>query len=271
VETVRRSLESQVKGALISEVVVYDDTVYGDGESGERIANCLKGRRVTALTRRGKFLLLHLDDDWVLIVHLRMTGQFYLLAKQMAAPERLRFMLHLTSGERLCFNDLRRFGRVWLVKEAELGSFKPFQRLAPDPLEQSFDRQAWAQALAKRKAPIKNLLLNQSLMSGLGNIYVDEALFRAGIFPLTPANELSLDDLFSLHQEIKELLKSAIRWRGTTYSDYVDGRGVPGEFAQHLYVYRRQGKLCRNCKTPIQRTKLGGRGTHFCPTCQAVR
>jgi formamidopyrimidine-DNA glycosylase len=227
----------------------------------ERIA----GQTVTRVGRRGKHMLVYLDGGDVLVVHRRMSGNLYISPP---APEDryTRVSFALNNGCRLLYSDPRKFGRLALVAEADLDTF--FAGLGPEPLAPEFTPAALAERLAGTQRAIKAALLDQSIVAGLGNIYADEALFRAGIHPLRPASSLTRAEVVALHGGIQSTLEAGIEHGGTTFGRHRDAYNEAGRNVEYLDVYRRTGQPCRRCGTPIQRIVVAQRGTHFCPHCQ---
>jgi formamidopyrimidine-DNA glycosylase len=224
----------------------------------------LAGRTVASIDRRGKRIVFTLDNGSRFYVHLGMTGQLTVLsgdAGDTPAPPHTHLEIQF-GGDRLRFRDPRRFGGIWW-----LGQDDPCDAgMGPEPLQ--LRPKALAQQLARTSRTIKVALLDQAVIAGLGNIYVDEALFLAGIHPLTKANALTADQVRVLNRAIKATLRRAIRHRGSTLRDYMDADGAAGGFQKLHRVYDRAGEPCRVCRTPIERIVLGGRSTHFCPRCQ---
>lgn len=229
---------------------------------GFDLVSRLHMRTISSLDRRGKKIVFELDTGELLYIHLGMTGRLTIEAPAAVSLPHTHLVLRFKKFE-VRFRDPRRFGGVfWLGKELAAD-----QNMGPEPLE---TRPAQlARRLAQTKRAIKSALLDQSLIAGLGNIYVDESLFRAGLHPLTPANKLTLDDVARLNRAIKTTLRRAIRHRGSTLRDYLDANGQAGAFQKLHAVYDRAGEKCRGCRrTLIERIVLGGRSTHFCPRCQ---
>ncbi len=262
VETVVRDLRQLLLGQAIGGVEVFWERTVATPAPAEFAAR-LAGQRILGADRRGKYIILRLDQD-SLVVHLRMTGQLLVvpLSKE-AGHEHLRVALEL-SDSRLLFVDTRKFGRMYLVRDAA----QIVGKLGPEPLGSSFTVQALAESLRGRRGAIKPLLLNQQVVAGIGNIYADEALFVAGILPSREAGSLAPAEVESLHAAIRSELARGIRNRGTTLSDYRDAGGRPGEHQSHLCVYGRAGEPCPRCGTEIARARLGGRSSCFCPHCQ---
>lgn len=268
VETIRRTLEPYLTGRVVERVEVLCPKQLGNISPSD-LARRLVGRRIERVGRRGKYLLLHLEGGEVLVVHLRMTGKLIFHPQGASVTPYTRLILGLTPPSELHLHDVRSFAVVKLTTEDELATHPGLVDLGPEPLEPSFTPQALKAALAGRKGPIKSLLLNQRAVAGLGNIYADEALFRAGINPLRPANSLTSEEANALWRAIREVLEEAISSGGTSIRDYVNGRGVPGSFQMRLNVYGRKGEPCRRCGTSLEGVKVGGRSTVYCPRCQA--
>jgi formamidopyrimidine-DNA glycosylase len=267
VETVKRIAEPLVVGRSIEEVHLnpaFPGVLVGP--EGVNTAATLPGMRITALSRRGKYLVANLDPGWHLIMHLRMTGRLLVMD---SAAETVRFQhlsLKLDNGTDLRFADQRKFGRVQLAVTDEVKALHA--RLGVEPLTLGFTPYRLAELLVDRRAPVKSLLLNQHIIAGLGNIYVDEALFRAGIHPMIPAGELNPTLLQALTEAIQHVLKAGIRNQGTTFSSFENPYGEAGNNASYLRVYGKQGEPCPRCGYELERIVVGGRGTTFCALCQ---
>ncbi len=271
VETVRRIIEPHIIGQAISGVSLRDFTaVLETTLPGIDPASTLIGRSFTRATRRGKYLTLHLDGGLYLITHLRMTGRLLLLP---ASDPPVRFehvAIHLANGTDLRFGDQRKFGRLVLADQAAVDQLD--RKLGPEPFASTLTAIWLHAALARRPGPIKNALLDQHLIAGLGNIYVDEALYRARINPLCPANSLTTDHVKRLLQAIRHVLNIALSNQGTTFSTFENPYGETGSNANFLRAYNRakSGESCGRCGTPFVRTVVAGRGTTYCPTCQPL-
>jgi formamidopyrimidine-DNA glycosylase len=252
VETVVRSLEPHLPGRrIVSARFTSRFVTPGDRK---KLAARLAGRTIQGIRRRGKFILIALDSG-VLSVHLGMTGKLLLDAK---TTPHTHGVFELDQGV-LLYDDPRQFGRVeWDAKRAA--------SLGPEPLEISLEE--FRDRLRGRKTRIKSLLLNQRFLAGLGNIYVDESLFMAGVHPLAMASRLNAARTARLHAAIRHVLSQAIQRGGSSISDYVDAAGQRGWFQLEHRVYGREGEPCVNCGTPIKKTVVAQRGTHYCPTCQ---
>ena len=274
VETVRRGLEQQTQGFEISRVEVHRARAIASPANPAAFAAALCGCRVGAWTRRGKYLMSQLSrggkeaGSWG--VHLRMTGQFLWLETPKPACSHTRVQLFAASNQELRFVDTRSFGQMWWVPPGQpLDSvITGLGRLGPEPFSPAFNSAYLAERLRGSRRPIKNALLDQALVAGVGNIYADESLFAAGIRPATASGSLGVSQLERLRQALVEVLETSIGAGGTTFSDFRDLKGNNGNYGGVAWVYRRGGEPCRRCHTPIQREKLGGRSSHWCPSCQ---
>jgi formamidopyrimidine-DNA glycosylase len=270
VETVRRSLIPYVVGRRIVGIRLTDfPGVLGDNEPS-MVAELLRNRTVVDIRRRAKYLVLGLDDDTALIVHLRMTGTLTITDRVTATLRFERLAIELDDGSELRFADQRKFGRVLHATPEQWAQTE--SRIGPEPLAPDFMSDSLRARLLRRTAPLKSILLNQQVIAGLGNIYVDEALFHAKLHPLRNPSTLSEAEIRRLHRAIRTVLKGAIVNRGTTFSSYRDGAGMVGNNQQSLKVYGRggRGNVCYRCGSPIERLLISGRSSHFCPRCQPV-
>ena len=270
----RRGLEQQTQGFEISRVEVHRARAIASPANPATFAAALCGCRVGAWSRRGKYLMSQLSrggkeaGSWG--VHLRMTGQFLWLETPKPACSHTRVQLVAAGNQELRFVDTRSFGQMWWVPPGEpLDSvITGLGRLGPEPFSPAFNAAYLAERLRGSRRPIKNALLDQALVAGVGNIYADESLFAAGIRPATSSGSLGVSQLERLRQALVEVLETSIGAGGTTFSDFRDLKGNNGNYGGVAWVYRRGGEPCRRCHTPIQREKLGGRSSHWCPSCQ---
>ncbi len=268
VETVRRSLEAGLVGRHIAEVtrIAWARTIAEPSQ--ELFRELLRNRLVRGIDRRGKYLIIHLDRDDALVVHLRMTGRLTLQNAQAEPDAHTHVVLRLDDGRQLVFRDTRKFGRIWLLDPEGLAVLE--RRLGPEPLDEALTVEEFRTLLRRRKGRLKPLLLDQKLIAGLGNIYVDEALWSAKLHPLRIVPSLDDDDVDRLYSGIRTVLEAAIRNRGTSFSDYRDALDQPGDNQKFLQVYKHAGSPCPRCGTPIERTVVAQRGTHYCPACQRL-
>jgi formamidopyrimidine-DNA glycosylase len=268
VETVRRRLAPHLVGRTIVHARIDDDRLVRP-EPREAVAARLTGTRVTELDRRGKHLLVRLDDDATLAIHLRMTGN--LLVGPVDGSPHLRAVLDLDDGTTISYTDQRRFG-TWRVLEGEL-ELEEFlsERLGIEPLDAGFDGRSLARVFAGRRAPVKALLLDQRLVAGVGNIYADESLWAAKVHPETPAGLVSRAKLDLLAVAVQEVLETALLAQGSTLSTFRTPDGGYGSMQERFKVFDRTGEPCLRCGRPIVKLRVAGRGTHVCPHCQRRR
>jgi formamidopyrimidine-DNA glycosylase len=275
VEVMRRDLEKDVVGRKIAaaEVRPSKNAMRIIRRHGRRkeFADKLIGRKVLKSDRRGKYVLLPLDNGDVLVVHFAMSGQFVRGTKRVPLPPHTHVVITFQQGGDLRFVDPRTFGEMFVTAGDELGKVKELQHIAIDPLDHVFTWQSFGGQMAQRESKLKQLLMDQKFISGLGNIYSDEVLFAAGLQHDRLSDTLSSQEVRRLYRSLQEVLQEAIRYRGTTLEDeaYLDLFGKPGEFQNELKVYGRQGLPCRRCRTPIQTVKISGRSAYFCPQCQS--
>lgn len=289
VETVARDLQRWIAGATIRDATVHWDRTIRHPQPPERFVAELRGATIRRVGRRAKTVLLYLEDGRVMTVALRMTGA--LIVAPPGAPDDpyTRVAFELADGRQLRYRDVRKFGRIGLwpgggLRSIGAGRGARSRRIAetgghyrvgelfsghgPEPLARGFSAQRLAERLRGRSARLKTLLLDQSFIAGVGNIYADEALWRARLHPLRAADSLDARDVRRLHRAVRQVLREGIANRGTSFSDYVGADGEPGANAERLAVYRRTEQPCYRCGSRIQRIVVGQRSTHFCPRCQ---
>ena len=263
VETIRGQLAPRLAGRTFAQVDILDPRLTRPLDPRE-VAAELQGARVESVERRGKYLVVRLDDGAALLVHLRMTGSF-----GFEPTTHERAVVELEDGSRLVYRDVRRFG-TWLVVPGE--ELEPYvgAKNGPEPLGPAFTSTWLAGRLAVRRAALKAVLLDQRVVAGLGNIYADEALWRARINPLRRANGLTTEEVRQLHRAIRAALRLGVARRGSTLSDYAAPDGSPGAMQREFRVYGQEGEPCPRCRTAIAKTRVGGRGTWYCPHCQPL-
>ncbi|AXF55882.1 DNA-formamidopyrimidine glycosylase [Salicibibacter kimchii] len=265
VEIVRRTLTKLVQNKQIVDVEVGWPKMIKEPDDVDAFRFFLSGQTIRHIDRKGKFLIFGLDD-YALVSHLRMEGKYSLSDEAPTKHTHVRFFLH--DNSELHYKDVRKFGTMHLFpKGSELG-VAPLAKLGPEPMNTSFKPSYLMEKFTKTTRNVKAVLLDQSVVAGLGNIYVDEALFRAGIFPGVPATSLDEDAVVRVHRETIATLEAAIEAGGSSIRSYLNGNGEMGYFQQQLYVYGRKGQLCKICEGEIERTVVAGRGTHYCPNCQ---
>lgn len=286
VETVRRDLSKHLVGARFDQIKIID--FKNVAPRAAFLAKFLKGQEISSVKRRGKLLILDLKDvDKHLLFHLKMTGQLIFVnqVKRVVGGHSLsddsfsesvggelpnkftRAIFSFDQGGILYFNDLRKFAYIKLVGSPELKQILS-NNYGPEPMDKELTPNYLQEIFKKRTTSVKAVILNQQLIAGLGNIYADEVLFAAGIKPMRPANSLKLGEIKKLATAIPDIIKRAIKARGTTFRNFVDGEGKKGNFVDYLQVYGRQGQTCFRCQRLIEKTKVAGRGTHYCQYCQ---
>jgi formamidopyrimidine-DNA glycosylase len=286
VETIRRDLGLLLNKKIIALEIFSPKTA---SHSAAFFRKALIGKKLLKIDRRGKLLIFYFNSSYFLLVHLKMTGQLIFQLKKLKIigghslnsgnyeksvggelpNKHTRAVFSFSGGGQLFFNDLRKFGYLKLVEKEELEKILN-NNYGPEPLTAEFSSSNLQRIFEKRKINIKALLLNQKLVAGLGNIYVDELLFAAKIKPTRPANQLKPEEIVKLVKEANRIIRKAITHRGTTFNNYVDSKGQKGNFSKFLQVYGRRAQACSVCACPIARIKLAGRGTHYCSNCQKL-
>jgi formamidopyrimidine-DNA glycosylase len=264
VETICRQLEPEIEGRVVEQLEVLDERWTRPVPPAE-VEAAVSGRTIEGLGRRGKYLLLALDGGATLVMHLRMTGNL-VLGELPTSERHLRARFLLDDGRELWFTDPRRFGEAFLVDEAGLDA--RFAKLGVEPLSDDFTPQALGERAAGRRVPLKSFLLDQSHVAGVGNIYADEALYRARLHPLSPAGSMKPEHRLALRDAVVDALEAGLEHGGASIDDYRDGRGEKGEMQNEFLVHTREDEPCPNCGGPIARIVVSGRSTYFCPNCQ---
>ena len=270
VETIRRALEPELAGRTIASVTVARPDIVGYPAAVRAFSRALVGRSIERLGRTGKYLVLHLSGERDLIFHLRLSGHLEIVTGT-RKPDYERARFSLSGARALSFVEPRVLGRVYAVRS---GQYPPalagMARMGPEPISTAFTRDFLAAQLRGRRAPVKSLLLDQRICCGVGNIYSDEALFRAGIRPQRRAGVLRKAEVGHLAASLRGVLNDGIKWCGTTMDDgrYVMPDGASGRFQSRLAVFGREGERCRKCGSMIKRSRIGNRSTHYCPNCQ---
>ncbi|MFJ5621874.1 DNA-formamidopyrimidine glycosylase [Peribacillus loiseleuriae] len=269
VETVRRTLEELVIGKKIRNVSVFWPKIIKAPEQVEQFKDALQGQTIHEIQRRGKFLIFQLDD-YAMVSHLRMEGKYGVNASVEPYDKHTHVIFSFTDGTELRYRDVRKFGTMHLFAKGEEMHQLPLAHLGPEPLSREFTIDDLTAKLRKTNRKIKMVLLDQTVVVGIGNIYVDESLFRAGIHPERIASSLSAEEIARLHCEIIATLSEAVKKGGSTIRSYINSQGQIGMFQLDLFVYDRKGKACKRCNATLEKLKVGGRGTHICPTCQPL-
>jgi len=261
VETIKRSLQANKGARIIKTEIIRPDIIRLRDYEPEFI----QGLVIMDFKRRGKYLLIELAENYKIAVHMGMSGRLYMMEIEKEIMEKhVHFVLYLDNGKKLIFQDTRRFGGIWLLRD--LDGF--FAKMGKEPLNQDFSAPYLLSVIKNRRIAIKSLILNQNLISGIGNIYADEALFLARIRPDREAGSLSEEEALRLSRSIKKVLRAGIKNRGTTFRDYRDGNNEKGGFQEHLQVYGKTGEKCPLCGNLIIRKRIGGRSSHYCEFCQ---
>ncbi|WP_373893033.1 DNA-formamidopyrimidine glycosylase [Virgibacillus natechei] len=267
VETIKETLKQLVINKTIQDVAVYWPNIIKEPDDVEHFRMLLVGQTIQDLTRKGKFLLFQLDD-YVLVSHLRMEGKYS--AHQAAEPvkKHTHVIFTFTDGKELRYKDVRKFGTMHLHKKGQEFLNKPLSKLGPDPFDDAFTFDYFYNKLKRTDRVIKAVLLDQAIVSGLGNIYVDETLYKANVHPLKQSSKLTKKEIEEIQKHSIATVADAVRQGGTTIRSYVNVQGDMGMFQSELFVYGQEDKACQKCGSPIVKMKVGGRGTHVCNTCQ---
>jgi formamidopyrimidine-DNA glycosylase len=274
VETVVRDLRPQLSGRRITSVqLTRDPAIRGRlirYPSARQFVQRLQGRTIRTVERRGKYIVMPLDQDGErLVVHLGMTGHLRVWEPEEAPVKHTHVRVRLDTGLELRYDDQRQFGRLLLGKQEELVAARAFPaRLGPEPIHGDLTEAEFERLIRARRRPVKSALLDQSFLAGVGNIYADEACFRAGIRPSRWTHRLTVRERRALYSSIQEVLENSIAARGSSIINYVDAFGLRGSNQEQLLVYGRSGEPCLRCGTPLQGTRLAGRGTVYCRKCQ---
>jgi formamidopyrimidine-DNA glycosylase len=264
VETIKNELSPWVVGQSFTQLNILDAKLACSG-SIEEVSRGLIGQKIESLERRGKYLVFHLSNGRSLIMHLRMTGA--LLLNPRHVDRYARAIFHLSNGHHFVFSDRRRLGLIWLVDDADTVVCK----LGPEPLDENFTSDILGQRLSRHHIPVKAALLDQCIVAGIGNMYADEALFAARIHPLRPADTLSTEEVRTLYQSIRRVLRAAIGSKGASVDTYIRPEGELGTAHFDFKVAHKGGEACPLCGSAIERCAVQNRGSYFCPSCQLLR
>lgn len=268
VETVRRTLDPLMRGKTIKDVTVwYPKIIMGDSEA---VAKKLIGKKVLGVDRYGKYLLIRLSDNLTLVSHLRMEGKYRITTPDAPKEKHEHVQFIFTDGSAIRYDDVRKFGRMHLVETGTERQTTGIRNLGPEPNTAEFNVEYFSRELSKRKKNIKNTLLDQKVVCGLGNIYVDEVLWQSKIHPLSSAQKIPYDVVKKLHDNINATIKEATEEKGTTVHSFLNAAGETGGYQNKLKVYGHVGEECPRCGTIFEKIKVNGRGTTFCPHCQVL-
>ena len=264
--TVARKLETKLIGKTILKVEVYHDNMI-DYPTVDKFKKEIINQKIYEITTRGKWIVMTLDDYYMLF-HLRMEGKFFFRTKKDPKDKHEHVIFDLDDNTQLLFADVRKFGKVMLIEKDKIYSMKPYTELGLEPWDKDLTSNYLKEKYSKKTLPIKSVLLDQSIITGIGNIYADEILFLSKINPLTKAKDLTDKNRKDIINNTISVLDKAIEEGGTTIRSYTSEEGVTGMFQNNLFVHQRAKEPCRICKTPIVKIKVGGRGTYYCPKCQ---
>ncbi|MBO1580835.1 MULTISPECIES: DNA-formamidopyrimidine glycosylase [Bacillus] len=267
VENVRRTLENLVTGKTIKDVIVTYPKLVKRPDDAELFKEMLRGETIERIERRGKFLLLYVTQ-YVIVSHLRMEGKYLLHEEGDPIDKHTHVRFQFTDGTELHYKDVRKFGTMHLFKKGEEFEQMPLTDLGPEPFDAELTPMYLQERLQKTNRKIKVVLLDQRLLVGLGNIYVDEVLFRSGIHPEREASSLTKAEIEKIHAATVATLTEAVERGGSTIRTYINSQGQIGSFQELLNVYGRKGEPCVTCGNVIEKIVVGGRGTHYCPMCQ---
>lgn len=265
VETVRNTLKKQILKKRIDNIkILYPNMIESDVKEFSKI---LIGKTFIDILRKGKWLIFDLEN-YYLISHLRMEGKYFIKPIDEKIEKHEHVIFYLNDNTSLRYHDTRKFGRMRLLKKEDISKCEEINKLGLEPGDNNLTGKYLLEHFRNKKLPIKTVLLDQSIISGLGNIYVDEVLFKSNINPLKEANKITLDEANKICNSSKEIIKKAIECGGTTIRSYTSSLGVIGRYQDYLMVHKRENEKCNICLDTIKRIKVNGRSTYFCPTCQ---
>ena len=266
VETVKESLKLRLLGRKINKVnVIYDNIIAYP--TVEEFIKKIEKQRINDMKRRGKFILFELDD-YYLLSHLRMEGKYFFKNKNDDIFKHEHIIFDLDNGEELRYMDTRKFGKMYLINKEDIDKVGPLKELGLEPWDENLTSEYLLDKYKNKKLPIKSVLLDQSIIVGIGNIYADEILFLCKINPLKKCNDITKKEAFNIIKYTKEVLESAIKKGGTTIRSYSSVDGVHGLFQEELLVHGKDKGKCPVCNSDILKIRVGGRGTYYCPKCQ---
>ena len=266
VETVKETLKRKVLNQRINSVDILWPGIIAY-PTVEEFKENIKNQKINDITRRGKWLIFELDN-YILMSHLRMEGKYFLKSKNDELKKHEHVIFNLDKSKQLRYHDTRKFGKMHLIKKEDFNNYEVIQELGLEPWDEKLNIKYLKDKYKNKRLPIKTVILDQSIITGIGNIYADEILFLSGINPLTKANKLKDKELENIIHNTKITLEKAISEGGTTIRSYTSDEGVSGKFQNNLYVHQREKEKCLNCGSEIIKIKVGGRGTYYCPNCQ---
>lgn len=275
VEVVARTIAKEIHGKVIEDIEIYWPRIVNYPDDKEEFKLLLKGQRIGQIRRTGKYLRIEIGEDLELVVHFRMTGKFKMVPKADRVQKHLHLYFHFADeDEGLAYIDVRKFGDIFLVPKGQYEVIKGLHRAGVDPLSEEFTYPVFQELVKPKNRHIKALLLDQSVITGLGNYICDEVLWfegKEGVHPQRLASSLSDTELQSIFGRIQEVIQESIRLGGNSFRDFSYGEGMKGDFKKMLKVYGRQDEDCFNCGTSIAKMKVGGRSSHYCPSCQKIK
>ena len=266
VETVKETLKRKVLNQRINSVDILWPGIIAY-PTVEEFKENIKNQKINDITRRGKWLIFELDN-YILMSHLRMEGKYFFKTKNDELKKHEHVIFNLDKSKQLRYHDTRKFGKMHLIKKEDFNNYEVIQELGLEPWDERLNIKYLKDKYKNKRLPIKTVILDQSIITGIGNIYADEILFLSGINPLTKANKLKDKELENIIHNTKITLEKAISEGGTTIRSYTSDEGVSGKFQNNLYVHQREKEKCLNCGSEIIKIKVGGRGTYYCPNCQ---
>lgn len=269
VETVVKGLRPLITDKIVTAVEIREENMIAFPENDiEAFRDSLVGSKIKAINRRGKYIIIELSRDKNMVIHLRMTGKLLVKEVKEFRDKHTHVIFSLNDGQEIRFNNIRKFGRVYLIDKNHPEQAGGLADLGPEPLSDELTVEDFKKLFENRRALMKSLLLNQHFVAGIGNIYADEILFRSGIRPDRTADTLSDTEKEAIYHNMREILKKGIIYGGTSFSDYVNAFGEKGSFQEELRVHQREGEKCFECGSIIEKIKVSGRSTYFCPQCQ---
>jgi formamidopyrimidine-DNA glycosylase len=269
VETVVKGLRPLIADKIVTAVEIREENMIAYPEDNiEAFRDSLIGSKIEAVNRRGKYIIIELSTDKNMVIHLRMTGKLLVKEVKEFRDKHTHVIFSLNDGQEIRFNNIRKFGRVYLIDKNHPEQAGGLADLGPEPLSDELTVGDFKKLFENRRALMKSLLLNQHFIAGIGNIYADEILFRSEVRPDRTADTLTEAEKEAIYHNMREILKKGIIYGGTSFSDYVNAFGEKGSFQEELRVHQRQGEECYECGTIIEKIKISGRSTYFCPQCQ---
>jgi formamidopyrimidine-DNA glycosylase len=269
VETVVKGLRPLITDKIVTAVEIREENMIAFPKADiEAFTDSLVGSKIEAINRRGKYIIIELSQDKNMVIHLRMTGKLLVKEVKEFRDKHTHVIFSLNDGQEIRFNNIRKFGRVYLIDKNHPEQAGGLADLGPEPLSDDLTVEDFKKLFENRRALMKSLLLNQHFIAGIGNIYADEILFRSGVRPDRTADTLTEMEKEAVYHNMREILKKGIIYGGTSFSDYVNAFGEKGSFQEELRVHQRQGEECYECGSIIEKIKVSGRSTYFCPQCQ---